>query len=267
MADVATVTPVDAADVTAVNSAVTLVNAIGFQSREKIGKRAELFRRKSQGIFFSLMRYKDALPISVERSQSATIQERSICKQVVVTSRVHLTSTRNLTYVHVRKLLAMNRTTVLTWTKRIFSVVLGGLLAFAGVLKIQDNSALFESVAYITWIPVALKSLVIDTLPYVEVVVGSLLVLQVAPRITRPVVTAIYLSFFLFAIYGLGSGMEGDCGCFGELSEGSLLNAVLGSSFGWKMVIRNGVFLLMALTLFIPDVGRVIPAVEQDDTV
>ena len=146
----------------------------------------------------------------------------------------------------------MNRPAVITWTKRIFSVVLGGLLAFAGVLKIQDNSALFESVAYITWIPVALKSLVIDTLPYVEVVVGSLLVLQVVPRITRPAVTAIYLSFFLFAIYGLGSGMEGDCGCFGELSEGSWLNAVLGSSFGWKMVIRNGVFLLMAMALFIP---------------
>jgi len=61
VADVAMATPVDAADVTVVNSAVTLVNAIGFQSREKIGKRAELFRRKSQGIFFSLMRYKDPL--------------------------------------------------------------------------------------------------------------------------------------------------------------------------------------------------------------
>ena len=146
----------------------------------------------------------------------------------------------------------MDREVILTWAKRIISVTLGGLLAFAGVLKIQDNSALFESVAYITWIPVGLKSLVIDTLPYVEVVMGSLLALQLYPKLTRPVVALIYLSFFVFAIYGLGTGMEGDCGCFGELSEGSILNAVLGSSFGWKMVIRNGVFLAMAMVLFVP---------------
>lgn len=124
-------------------------------------------------------------------------------------------------------------------------VILGVLLVFAGYLKVQDNTALFESVAYITWVPIGLKSLVIDLLPWTEIIVGSLLILNIFNRYVTPVAFSIYLIFFLYAIYGLGSGIEGDCGCFGDLDESSIIGALLGSEFGWKMVIRNGVFLSM----------------------
>jgi hypothetical protein len=68
--------------------------------------------------------------------------------------------------------------------------------------------------------------------------------------VTVPLTGLIYLTFFIYAIYGLGSGIEGDCGCFGDLDESSLIGSLLGSEIGWRMVIRNGVFLLMSLSLF-----------------
>lgn len=145
----------------------------------------------------------------------------------------------------------MDKKQIITYSQKFFRVILGLLLVIAGVLKVQDNSALFESVAYITWIPLALKSVIIDVLPWIEIAVGSLLMINIMGSVVKPAASVIYLAFFLFAIYGLGSGMEGDCGCFGDPESGSVLAMLLGSEFGWKMVLRNGVFLTMAGMLFI----------------
>lgn len=128
--------------------------------------------------------------------------------------------------------------------------LLGGLLLFAGYLKVQDNTALFETVAYITWVPVGIKSLVIDTLPWIEMLVGGLLISKLFDKFVLPAAGLIYLGFFIFAIYGFGSGMEGDCGCFGDLEDSSIIGMLLGSEFGWRMVIRNGIFVAMAGFLF-----------------
>lgn len=149
----------------------------------------------------------------------------------------------------------MEKKQILNYIQTAFRILLGVLLLVAGYLKVQDNSALFESVAYITWIPLALKSLVIDALPWIEIVMGTLLIFNLFGWVVKPAVTIIYLAFFLFAIYGLGSGIEGDCGCFGDPESGSVLAMLLGSEFGWKMVIRNGIFLSMAAFLFMKPAG------------
>ncbi|TVR31657.1 MAG: hypothetical protein EA390_06020 [Balneolaceae bacterium] len=144
----------------------------------------------------------------------------------------------------------MKKEKIISWVQLATRVILGALLIIAGYLKVQDNTALFESVAYIAWIPIGLKSLVIDLLPWVEILVGGLLVVNVMGKLVIPAAALIYMSFFLFAIYGMGTGIEGDCGCFGDPESGSILVTLLGSEFGWKMVIRNGIFLSMAGFLF-----------------
>jgi uncharacterized membrane protein YphA (DoxX/SURF4 family) len=146
----------------------------------------------------------------------------------------------------------MKKENIIQYAQLTFRVVLGLLLIIAGYLKIQDNSALFESVAYITWMPMFIKSLIIDLLPWVEVLVGALLMLNLLGGIVKPAAALIYFSFFAFAIYGLGTGIEGDCGCFGDPESGSILATLLGSEFGWQMVIRNGIFLGMAAFICIP---------------
>lgn len=147
---------------------------------------------------------------------------------------------------------------IISYIQPVVRVILGLLLLIAGVLKVQDNAALFETVAYITWVPTILKSFIIDTLPWIEVLTGALLITGLFKKWTIPVGTLIYAGFFAFAIYGFGSGMEGDCGCFGEVDDSNILAMVLGSTFGWSMVIRNAIFVAMAGFLFLntsPDSG------------
>jgi len=135
---------------------------------------------------------------------------------------------------------------IISYVQIAFRVILGALLLIAGTLKLQDNTALFETIAYITWLPIGFKSFVIDVLPWLEVFVGALLIVGLFKKFAIPAGALIYAGFFAFAIYGLGSGMEGDCGCFGEVDDSNILAMVLGSTFGWSMVIRNGIFVAMA---------------------
>lgn len=144
----------------------------------------------------------------------------------------------------------MNAKKIISYVQPLFRIILGLLLLIAGYLKIQDNTALLETVAYITWVPTLLKSFVIDTLPWIEVLVGGLLISGLFKRWVVPAGALIYAGFFAFAIYGLGTGMEGDCGCFGDVDDSNLLSMVLGSSFGWSMFVRNGIFVSMAGLLF-----------------
>lgn len=143
----------------------------------------------------------------------------------------------------------MNRRTIIHLTQLLFRIFLGGILIFAGILKIQDNTTLLESVAYITWIPMFFKSLIIDYLPWIEIIVGGLLIFHLFDRWIIPFTLFIYLCFFIFAVWGQTSGLEIDCGCFGELDNNSFMGALLGSEFGWKMTIRNFVFICMTLFL------------------
>lgn len=127
------------------------------------------------------------------------------------------------------------------WVQLLFRVVLAGVLIFAGVLKLIDNTALFETVTYITWLPVWLKSILISTLPWAEIIVAVLLLLKWQFKYTVSFVLLIFAGFLGFAIYGFATGLEGDCGCFGDLAE---------SSFGWGMILRNAAFTAMAGFLF-----------------
>lgn len=145
---------------------------------------------------------------------------------------------------------AMTRRTFINLLQLLFRFTLGGLLIFAGILKVQDSTTLFESVAYITWLPNFFKSLIIDFLPWVEIIVGGFLVLHVYDKLMIPLTILIYLSFLIFAIWGLSTGIEIDCGCFGELDGGTFIGALLGSEISWQMVIRNSIFVCMGLFLF-----------------
>lgn len=135
---------------------------------------------------------------------------------------------------------------IIKWVQLFFRLALAAVLIFAGVLKLIDNTALFETVAYITWLPVWFKSILISTLPWAEIIVAGLLLLKWQFKYIVSFVLLIFAGFLGFSIYGFATGLEGDCGCFGDLAE---------SSFGWGMIFRNAVFTAMAGFLFY-DTGR-----------
>ncbi|MEX1063411.1 MAG: MauE/DoxX family redox-associated membrane protein [Balneolaceae bacterium] len=135
----------------------------------------------------------------------------------------------------------MTRLNLVYSVKWIFRIVLAGVLVLAGILKLQDNTALFETVAYITWLPVWLKFPIVDFLPYMEILLAVLLLLRWQEKVVLPLVGLIFLGFLGFSIYGTATGLEGDCGCFGELMD---------STFGPAMIVRNTVLAGMAGFLF-----------------
>lgn len=145
----------------------------------------------------------------------------------------------------------MKKEHIVLLTQYLFRIILGGLLVFAGILKLQDNTTLFESVAYIPWLSIGIKSLIIDYLPYLEIIAGSLLIFKIFDKVVLPLNGLIYLSFLIFAIWGLSSGIEMDCGCFGDLDSSSFIGTLLGGEMGWRMVIRNSIFVLMIGFLFV----------------
>jgi uncharacterized membrane protein YphA (DoxX/SURF4 family) len=141
------------------------------------------------------------------------------------------------------------------WLIILLRVILGGVFIFAGTLKIIDDSLLRDSVGIIVWLPLQLKILIIDLLPWAEVVMGSLVILASVPkwhpflRLADIPTALLYLVFLIYAIVGWATGQEGDCGCFGS---------GIGSSFGWIMTLRNTLFVLGA-SILLMDSFRVKP--------
>src|SRR5690625_717393 len=136
----------------------------------------------------------------------------------------------------------------LNWTLRL---ILGGALIVAGHFKLQDNSALLETVAYIYWLPNSFKSVITDLLPWLEILLGFLLISKKLDNVALPFTAGIHLVFLLFAIYGFSTGIEGDCGWFGEAGGDGRLGSLLGSSLRWTMAIRTPLSLVQATVLLL----------------
>jgi len=68
--------------------------------------------------------------------------------------------------------------------------------------------------------------------------VGLFLLLKI--KVKESLVTTVFLFavFTIFAVYGFIFGIDGDCGCFGNITN---------SGFDSGMIIRNFVFLLMSI--------------------
>ncbi len=120
-------------------------------------------------------------------------------------------------------------------------IIIASVLLFAGVTKLMDNTALFETVTYITWLPVWMKSLIISYMPWFEILLAALLLIYRQSYLIKGTVFLIFFGFLGFAAYGYATGLEGDCGCFGDLAD---------SSFGWGMIFRNVFFVALAGLLF-----------------
>ncbi len=116
------------------------------------------------------------------------------------------------------------------------------VLLFSGITKILDPVPLINTLKLVTFIPVSLHVLFATLLPVAEIVLALLMISKTKLKITLPVVTVLFTIFIVFSIYGTAVGYGADCGCFG--------NAVK-SSFGFGMIIRNAVFLLISLILTI----------------
>jgi uncharacterized membrane protein YphA (DoxX/SURF4 family) len=76
------------------------------------------------------------------------------------------------------------------------------------------------------------------TLPWLELVLGLLLLTGLGLRVVSAITTALLGIFFGLMLMSYGKGMGIDCGCFG-----------VGEPLTWKTLIRDGLMLAASLAL------------------
>lgn len=98
---------------------------------------------------------------------------------------------------------------------------LGGVFLYAGLLKAFDVTAFASQVAAYQLLPYALNYLVAATLPYIEILVGILLILNLRVRPALLVLGGLNLCFMAALISVLLRGLDIDCGCFDPTGKSS----------------------------------------------
>ncbi|MFZ1288467.1 MAG: MauE/DoxX family redox-associated membrane protein [Melioribacteraceae bacterium] len=115
------------------------------------------------------------------------------------------------------------------------------ILLFSGLSKIINPIPLLDTLKLFPFSE-DLNLIVTLLLPFFEIILGLLLILKIKMKTTLLIVSLLFLSFVAFSIYITIIGANGDCGCFGN---------VIKSEFGWGMIIRNIIFFLFSIILYI----------------
>ena len=121
------------------------------------------------------------------------------------------------------------------------SIALGLVMCAAGASKVRMGRAWIEQGRNLGAPPA-----VLPVVPWVEIVIGALLVAQVATAAMSIVALIVLQIFTLLIIVNLGRGHRPVCACFGSWSATPL---------GWGHVVRNVAFMVLAVLAYIGAVG------------
>lgn len=116
-------------------------------------------------------------------------------------------------------------------------VVLGLVFIFAAMAKVSSPRQ-WQAQAADLGVPRAVAIVV----PFVEAVVGALLVTQLARHVVAIVAAAMLLAFTALLVVRLLQGRRPPCACFGALTARPI---------GWSNVVRNACFFALAVLIAI----------------
>jgi uncharacterized membrane protein YphA (DoxX/SURF4 family) len=98
---------------------------------------------------------------------------------------------------------------------------LGGLFIYASVGKILNQQAFAKIVYNYKILPDTLVTFVALTLPWLEMVTGIFLVAEIYIRTSAIILSSLLVAFILAISFNLIRGLNFDCGCFTQVSDGS----------------------------------------------
>lgn len=121
----------------------------------------------------------------------------------------------------------------------VLRLLLGGVLLYAAYTKIRDPWEVFAmSIAAYGLLPEWAVSAVARTLPWLEAVLGVLIIRGYALRYTSLATTGLLGTFFAVMLFSFARGLGIDCGCFGP-----------GETLGPQTLLRDGVLLAASIQL------------------
>jgi uncharacterized membrane protein YphA (DoxX/SURF4 family) len=121
---------------------------------------------------------------------------------------------------------------------------LGIIFVLASVDKVLHPEAFAEAVYNYQILPDALINLTAIILPWLELILGSLLILGLWVPVAVGLSSLLLLTFFGAILFNVARGLDVHCGCFSTTGE-----AVSGAHMVWYL-LRDAIFLLLALYLF-----------------
>jgi len=124
-------------------------------------------------------------------------------------------------------------------TKRfqlILRIILGLFLSFSGLAKIMDLAAFGKAVNSFGLLPSTLVVLVTIAIPYLELILGLMLLLNFYAKPAYVTALTMLIVFTTLSAYKYFSGDISDCGCFGKLLQ---------RKTDEKLLIENAILLVL----------------------
>lgn len=124
-------------------------------------------------------------------------------------------------------------------------IILGGIFSLAGLAKIPDPASFLLTMRGFRIFPDLLERFFAVYIPWLELILGLCLLTGLLYRAAAFLFALLISGFTLAILSVMARGFEIDCGCFGLLAD----YLRLPDAADHKAVIRNLVFLVMALTV------------------
>jgi len=125
----------------------------------------------------------------------------------------------------------------------VFRIGLGVVFIVSGSGKLPEGAAFVDQVQEANVLPRALASAYGHALPYVEIVIGALLILGLLTRFAAVIGGLSALSFIIGNSTRLHRGLYGECGCFGSIASLQFST--------WEALIIDCVLLILALQILV----------------
>jgi len=103
------------------------------------------------------------------------------------------------------------------WLPLALRLILGGIFLTASIAKLSNQAEFIGAVMSYGILPDSLARLYGSVVPWVELAIGSCLVLGLFTRVATALTMPLALSFIIANAYGISRQFSDDCGCFGAL--------------------------------------------------
>ncbi len=130
----------------------------------------------------------------------------------------------------------MNDTAPLDW-RYLLRLVLGLVFLWAALAKIGDVPGFAREIHNYHATPLSLENIFAMVIPWIELIAGIALVLNIAPRGGTLVLGGMLVLFTVLILSAIVRGLDIACGCFGTSDA---------ARTGWETLLRDVAFLAMA---------------------
>src|SRR5438552_9697872 len=135
--------------------------------------------------------------------------------------------------------MTISRSNIFRLLALLLRIALGAIFVYAAWTKLKDPWALFAmAIDSYQVLPTWAVEWLARTLPWIELLIGAMLIAGRWMRTSTAATSLLLLVFFSLMVRARVKGIEINCGCFGP-----------GEAISWETLLRDGAMLTAALLL------------------